>query len=565
MKPKPSLAETHPELAAQADGWDPTTLAAGSKKKVGWKCEQDHTWLAIVASRKRGNGCPICSNKKVLAGFNDLATTNPELAAQADGWNSASVTKGSNKKVAWRCQQGHSWQAIVNDRSKGKGCPICTGRAVLLGFNDLVTVNPEIAAQADGWDPKSLTAGSGSKVRWKCELGHTWNATVANRSIGGGCPVCSGHSVLIGFNDLSTTNPELAAQADGWDPKTLTGGSRKNVAWRCEHGHLWNTRVDKRSNGSDCPVCSRHKTQAGFNDLATTNPELAAQANGWDPTSLAAFSKKIVSWRCAYGHVWKAMVSNRSKGSGCAVCAGHKVLVGFNDLATVNPELAAQANGWDPKTLTAGSGRKVAWKCEDGHLWNASVLTRSKGHGCPVCSGQSLLAGFNDLATMNPGLAAEADGWDPATDFQWSEAKVGWKCELGHTWKARISRRSGGTGCPTCATSGFDPNKDGWLYLIYQDELQMFQIGISNFPETRLGQHSRGGWVVIQVRGPMEGHLAQQLETAILHAVERRGAVLGHKARIEKFDGYSEAWTKASLVVASIKQLLDWVYEDESQ
>ena len=61
----------------------------------------------------------------------------------------------------------------------------------------------------------------------------------------------------------------------------------------------------------------------------------------------------------------------------------------------------------------------------------------------------------------------------------------------------------------------------------------------------------------------MEGHLAQQLETAILHAVERRGAVLGHKADIEKFDGYSEAWTKDSLTVASFKQLLDWVYEDD--
>jgi len=500
VKPKPSLAETHPELAAQADGWDPTTLAAGSKKKVGWKCEQDHTWLAIVASRKRGNGCPICSNKKVLAGFNDLATTNPELAAQADGWDSASVTKGSNKKVAWRCQQGHSWQAIVNDRSKGKGCPICTGRAVLLGFNDLVTVNPEIAAQADGWDPKSHTAGSGSKVRWKCELGHTWNATVANRSMGGGCPVCSGHAVLIGFNDLATVNPELAAQADGWDPTTLTGGSRKKVAWRCEHGHSWDTRVDKRSNGGDCPVCSRHKIQAGFNDLATTNPELAAQADGWDPTTLAAFSKKIVRWRCEYGHLWRAMISNRSKGSGCAVCAGYKVLVGFNDLATVNPELAAQADGWDPTTRTAGSGSKVRWKCELGHTWNAAAATRAKGHGCP-----------------------------------------------------------------SCAQTGFDPNSDGWLYFIDHDALEMFQVGISNVPDDRLGRHVQRGWEVLEVRGPMEGHLAQQLETAILHAVERRGAVLGHKARIEKFDGYSEAWTKASLAVASIRQLLDWVYEDESQ
>ena len=51
----------------------------------------------------------------------------------------------------------------------------------------------------------------------------------------------------------------------------------------------------------------------------------------------------------------------------------------------------------------------------------------------------------------------------------------------------------------------------------------------------------------------------------ILHAVERRGAVLGRKAQIDKFDGYSEAWTKASLSVTSIKQILDWVYEDESK
>ena len=62
----------------------------------------------------------------------------------------------------------------------------------------------------------------------------------------------------------------------------------------------------------------------------------------------------------------------------------------------------------------------------------------------------------------------------------------------------------------------------------------------------------------------MDGHLARQLETAILHAVERRGAALGHKAEIEKFDGYSEAWTKDSLSVTGFKQMLDWVYEDDN-
>jgi hypothetical protein len=102
------------------------------------------------------------------------------------------------------------------------------------------------------------------------------------------------------------------------------------------------------------------------------------------------------------------------------------------------------------------------------------------------------------------------------------------------------------------------------LYLIENELLEMLQIGISNFPTKRLDQHSRRDWTVIEVRGPMDGHLAQQLETAILHAVERRGALLGHKAQIEKFDGYSEAWTKNSLKVTSFKQLLDWVYDDDN-
>jgi hypothetical protein len=93
----------------------------------------------------------------------------------------------------------------------------------------------------------------------------------------------------------------------------------------------------------------------------------------------------------------------------------------------------------------------------------------------------------------------------------------------------------------------------------------MFQIGISNFPVKRLSQHGRRGWDVIELRGPMNGQLTQKLETECLHALEKRGAVLGHKAGIEKFDGYSEAWTKASLNVASITQILDWVYEDDSK
>jgi hypothetical protein len=127
-----------------------------------------------------------------------------------------------------------------------------------------------------------------------------------------------------------------------------------------------------------------------------------------------------------------------------------------------------------------------------------------------------------------------------------------------------IANRSNGRGCPTCSHTGFDPNQSGFLYFIDHFDLQMFQIGITNFPDDRLGDHKRRNWEVNEIRGPMDGHLTQKLETDCLHALEKRGAILGHKAGIEKFDGYTESWTKKSLNVSSIKQLLNWVYEDET-
>ena len=38
--------------------------------------------------------------------------------------------------------------------------------------------------------PETLTLGSGKKVWWKCSKGHEWQAIIANRSKGSGCPEC---------------------------------------------------------------------------------------------------------------------------------------------------------------------------------------------------------------------------------------------------------------------------------------------------------------------------------------------------------------------------------------
>ena len=83
-------------------------------------------------------------------------------------------------------------------------------------------------------------------------------------------------------------------------------------------------------------------------------------------------------------------------GSGCPYCAGRKALPGFNDLATLEPKVAAQWHptlngGLTPSMVTAGSHRKVWWACSAGHAWKAAVYARAgpQKNGCPVCAGKA--------------------------------------------------------------------------------------------------------------------------------------------------------------------------------
>ncbi|MBR3640804.1 MAG: zinc-ribbon domain-containing protein, partial [Oscillibacter sp.] len=180
------------------------------------------------------------------------------------------------------------------------------------------------------------------------------------------------------------------------------------------------------------------------------------------PEHIQRFSNKKVWWKCEFGHEWAAAAAHRMSGENCPVCAGQKVLAGFNDLATTNPSLAEE---WDythnegalPSQFTANSHKKVWWKCKSGHSWRATIKSRSEGNNCPYCSNQKVLAGYNDLETQNDGLLAE---WDfeknseiclPNEVTSGSKIKVWWKCKkCNYSWKTAIVKRKNGTGCPRC-------------------------------------------------------------------------------------------------------------------
>jgi hypothetical protein len=323
-----SLAVTFPEIAKEADGWDPKEFDASSGELVRWKCNLGHTWETAINYRvKRNSKCPYCLNQKVWIGFNDFATTHPDLLKELVDSDGTDFVAGSTSRVCqWRCQLGHLYSAKPQNRTVRKqGCPICAGRVVLSGFNDLATTHPEIAKEAFDFDPTRLSSGSHSKVSWKCPKGHVYTSILKQRTTGmrSNCSVCSGDQVMVGVNDLHTSHPALAVEADGWDPKRYTAGHNKKLSWKCELGHKWDASPNSRTNmESNCPVCEGRKVQTGFNDLQHLFPDIARQANGWDPSLVLAGTHEKKEWVCDEGHTWKSVVKDRtSRGDGCPSCS----------------------------------------------------------------------------------------------------------------------------------------------------------------------------------------------------------------------------------------------------
>jgi hypothetical protein len=429
----------------------------------------------------------------------------------------------------------------------------------------LAVTHPELAKEAVGWDP-GTTIPVTVKMSWKCKKEHIWKAPISDRIRGQGCAVCTGKQIQIGINDLASTDPNVAREADGWDPTNVTRGSNKKLFWRCDLGHTWTATPNSRCNANtNCPTCGGRKLLVGFNDLNAKYPQIASEAFGWDPSETLAGSNLRKAWRCSLGHNWETQINMRiSQQTGCPVCAGHKLQSGFNDLKTTHPVLAREASGWDPSTISAGSHKKLAWICDAGHQWTADVHSRAYGAGCPICKNKQLLVGYNDLKSTHPEIAKEADGWDPTSIIAGSNKQQKWICPEGHRWITSSNKRtSGSRGCPSCAKTSFDPNMDGWLYLIENSEWGMLKVGISNVPKNRVALHISRNWKLVDIRGPIEGHLIQQWESAILRMLKAKGADLSNSAIAGKFDGYSEAWSKNKFPVGSLKEIMRLTQEYE--
>ena len=141
------------------------------------KCS--HTADISPSNYKSDYGCGVCSGLQVHRGVNDLATTHPHLIKEWHPTKNScvtphNVTHGTYKKVWWVCERGHEWEASICDRTRGNGCPYCSNKKVLKGYNDIATTHPHLIEYFnDIEDAYTYTYSSGKKVELKCpNCGH---------------------------------------------------------------------------------------------------------------------------------------------------------------------------------------------------------------------------------------------------------------------------------------------------------------------------------------------------------------------------------------------------------
>ena len=358
-------------------------------------------------------------------------------------------------------------------------------------------------------DPAKLTENSKKFANWQCsKCGYKWKACIGNRAKNHtGCPACANKILIVGINDLATTNPEVAKE---WNykknypltPKDIRKGTHKKFWWTCSScNYEYKASPNHRTtHDSKCPKCLGAKAIIGINDLATTHPEIAKE---WHPTKngilqpndIKAGSPKRVWWKCnTCSYEWKTSPHHRVyTNSECPACAKKAVVMGINDLSTLYPEIAKE---WHPiknsthapKNISLGSHKKIWWQCQKcNHEWKISVRQRIKTKsGCPKCSGKLLVLGTNDLATTHPEIANE---WDYEKNYPLtpkevkanSKKKVWWKCiNRNHTWQTVIRERAiVGKGCPKCSSgkqTSF-PEQATFFYIkqLYPDAINRYK------------------------------------------------------------------------------------------
>lgn len=390
------------------------------------------------------------------------------------------ITHGSHKKVWWLCSNGHTYSQQINNKTILKyGCPECSGRRASES-NNLSTQYPEIVKE---WHPTlnkqfkatEVTYGSEKKAWWLCPKGHSYKATINNRTLRqSGCPQCSNQSsepeirILTEFkylfDNVVSRYKENGIEIDIYIPKYKVG-----IEYDGEHWHKEKEERDLEKNKllitqrinlvrvREKPLKALSKEDV----MVDKNSSLVKSDLNEILKKVSAFvdvtiSKEIDAY-IAQSSFMNNELFKKYRSYFPSPFPEHSLL-------TTHPELS---NEWDydknyplrPENFSYGVKNKMWWLCQSGHSFQATINHRTgkkQQTGCPQCSGR-VASNENNLLKVFPLAAKE---WHPSKNGELtpekvtskSGKKVWWICPKNHSYQATVHNRTGNdSGCPYCA------------------------------------------------------------------------------------------------------------------
>jgi len=322
-------------------------------------------------------------------------------------------------------------------------------------------------------------------------------------------PSWNDYPELLAELDLSK-NKGLTFRGEPVKAFELTTGTHKKLDWKCSVcDNEWSAQGGSRSRqGTGCPYCGGTNNSLhsdGRNSMKNTHPLLAEEfhptKNGnLSPDNLVAGTEEKIWWVCkTCEHEWINSGKHRSiRKQGCNACAGKAVHIdGRNSMRGTHPDLASDfhptKNGdLTPDSVLGGSHKKFWWICSTcAHEWDAD---RHSGNQCPACARQAVHSdGRNSMRSTHPRLAEEfhpTKNGDLTPDnlLAGTNINIWWICsECSYVWDAAGNNRidkthQKGSNCPSCAVSGFDGSKPGYLYALHYKTAidKWYKVGITN-------------------------------------------------------------------------------------
>ena len=260
-------------------------------------------------------------------------------------------------------------------------------------------VKKAIKIHGDKYDySKTIYINSRSKILIICRKHGEFFQAPQNHLFKAGCPFCAIAGRAIRKKEIAARNfvqKAIQIHGDKYDYlKVDYKSSNSNIIIICKkHGEFFQT-PHNHLYGAGCPSCGKRKILTGKTLLLDEkiSSEFHPEMNSEGPENYHLGSKIKVWWKCSKGHVWKSSIKDRTmNGSGCPVCA-HKVASPEHNLASY-PDVAKEIHPTlneisDPLVFLPRSDKKIWWLCKNGHVWKASIASRTNPishHGCPRC------------------------------------------------------------------------------------------------------------------------------------------------------------------------------------